>query len=252
MIKHSLSGFFVKTRLLAFLDCRPLDEKPVHWQWRDLWRLAGLYIGLQLMMTVLFAQLLYMVFDLAWPDVHRITYALALFLLVPLVRHYEFWPSASYLGTRLVDFRRNWKIGLLYGVALRLLPTVPVLIVVVTMYLVGYMPYLPENSPVIGKAIFSFSWFLGVLRGVIFAPIFEEYFFRGLLYPLLRLRYGVTWGIWLSSLFFGLMHGANILGFWAIFGGIGFALAYEHTGKLATPIIAHFIVNALATALSSF
>jgi|GEM_PF-1085937 len=252
MSRPSLSGFFVKIRLLAFLDGRPLDEKPVHWQWRDLWRLVGLYIGIQLVMTIFLLQILRRSFLLSLTDAHIIVYAVSAFMLIPFIRHYEFWPSASYLGARLVDFRRYWKVGLLYGVAFRLLPILPVLLVALTMHYMGRMPYLPDNNPVMGKAIFSFSWFLGALRGVIFAPIFEEYFFRGLLYPLLRLRYGIKWGILLSSIFFGVMHGANLLGFWAVFAGIGMALAYEHTGKLATPIIAHFFVNAAATILASF
>jgi len=252
MIKPSTSGFFVRTRLFAFLDGRPLDEKPVQWQWHDLWRLAGLYIVIQLVMTIFVYQILRRALFLPSNDAHIIIYAVSVFILIAFVRHYEFWPNASYLGTRLVDFKRYWKVGVIYGVAVRLLPALPVVVVAVILYFMGRMPYLPTNNPVTGQTLFSLSWFLGALRANIFAPIFEEYFFRGLLYPLLRLRYGVTWGIIWSSLLFGVLHGSNLLGFWAVFGGIGLALAYEHTGKLATPIIAHFFGNAVATVLASF
>jgi len=241
----------VKIKFLAFLGGRPLDDKQVYWQWRDFWRLYGLYVSIQIVMSIFLSQILRRTFLLSFIDAGSIVYAVSLLMLIPFVRHYEFWPSLSYLGATLIDFQKFWKVGVVYGLVLRVAPLAPVLVVVLIMQLGGQMPYLPDNNPVMGHAVFSFSWFLGALRGVVFAPVVEEYFYRGLLYPLLRLRWGVRSAILFSSVLFGVMHGVNLLGFWAVFGGIGFAVAYEHTGKLATPIVAHFIVNAIATVLGS-
>lgn len=44
------------------------------------------------------------------------------------------------------------------------------------------------------------------LIAVTFAPLLEEVFFRGLLYPVLARRVGVAWGVLLTALPFGLIH----------------------------------------------
>jgi membrane protease YdiL (CAAX protease family) len=44
------------------------------------------------------------------------------------------------------------------------------------------------------------------LLAVTLAPLMEELFFRGFLYPVLARRMGVFWGIFLTALPFGLLH----------------------------------------------
>jgi len=88
----------------------------------------------------------------------------------------------------------------------------------------------------------------GMLDGVVWAPIFEELIFRGLLYPTLRLRLPP----WLAALgsagVFAVAHGYGVQGFAAVtWSGIVWALAYERTRSLLPGMLAHAGSNLLAT-----
>jgi len=88
-----------------------------------------------------------------------------------------------------------------------------------------------------------------IIMGVVLAPLGEEIFFRGLLYPAFRKRMGVWGGIVLSALFFGGMH----LDLYRLIpiaaGGAGLTYLYEKTGNIWTNIIAHAVWNAIMIAL---
>jgi len=237
----------VKIRLFSVVENSPLDAKNVYWTWHDLFRLTALYVVAQLVMMVLLTQILTRQFYLEEAVAFFVVYVAALLVVVPFVGHYGFWPQSVYLGLSWADFRRNFWQGIGYGLAYRLLPSLPVLVIVLFWTLLGHPPELPPgNNPVAGQLVFSATWFAGFLRAVVLAPVVEEYFYRGLLYPLLRSAHGVRKAIVISSVLFGIMHGVSLIGFWAVFAGIGMALAYENTGSLATPIIAHMLVNAIA------
>jgi len=73
--------------------------------------------------------------------------------------------------------------------------------------------------------------------------IFEETLFRGFLYPALRWKFGPMAAMCISALAFSLIHldfGAAsqlfVLGFM-------FAFAYEKTGSLIPPMVAHCLWN---------
>lgn len=81
---------------------------------------------------------------------------------------------------------------------------------------------------------------------VIVAPICEEIFFRGYLYPPMRRRLGVGWAALLNGFLFSVVH-------FSLFGLIGrtlsgvlFCLLYEYNDNLTSPITAHFINNFIA------
>ncbi|MEX1255477.1 MAG: CPBP family glutamic-type intramembrane protease [Dehalococcoidia bacterium] len=85
---------------------------------------------------------------------------------------------------------------------------------------------------------------------LITAPIAEEIFFRGFIFPGLIGRLGV-WGAALASgLFFGAVHITSVdtLGLVIPLGGIGvfLALLYARTGSLWVSIGTHFLINAVA------
>lgn len=91
--------------------------------------------------------------------------------------------------------------------------------------------------------------FVGLLLvACVMAPLTEELIFRGILYRFLRQRFGRAPGLLASAVFFGTLH-AN----WASFAplcvlGVIFALAYEKTGDLRVPIVAHGLFNLLNAA----
>jgi membrane protease YdiL (CAAX protease family) len=84
-----------------------------------------------------------------------------------------------------------------------------------------------------------------VLAAVVFAPIFEEVIFRGLLYGSLRARLSWPTAALASALVFGLAHGYGPTGFASVLvSGLLWAWIYERTGSLLPCIAAHVINNA--------
>lgn len=87
---------------------------------------------------------------------------------------------------------------------------------------------------------------VSLLEYLVFAPIFEELAFRGLLFGVLRRRF--QWGpaAMLSAALFALAHGYGLIGFLSVFwSGLIWAWAYERTGSLWPGILGHAINNAL-------
>lgn len=88
----------------------------------------------------------------------------------------------------------------------------------------------------------------GTVDGVVWAPIFEELAFRGLLYPTLRLRLPPWPAALLSAALFGVAHGYGLQGFAAVtWSGMIWALGYERTRSLLPGMLAHAASNLLAT-----
>lgn len=88
----------------------------------------------------------------------------------------------------------------------------------------------------------------------VLAPVNEELIFRGLIFRYCRQRFGRGFALAVSSVLFGAMH-ANWAGFvpLAVLGA-GLALAYEQTGDIRVPIVAHalFNLNTILVILSGF
>jgi membrane protease YdiL (CAAX protease family) len=84
--------------------------------------------------------------------------------------------------------------------------------------------------------------YLGIIAGII-APISEELFFRGFLYPALRTRIGKIGAILISSLIFSLLHMeiATILPIFVL--GVLFAWLYEKTADISVAIFVHSLHN---------
>ena len=94
-----------------------------------------------------------------------------------------------------------------------------------------------------GKVIF-----LG-MDAIVFAPLFEELAFRGVLYPALRSRMSPLAAALLSGIIFGAIHGYALAGFIAVAtGGMVYALIYERTRSLVPCMLAHAIHNSLVMA----
>jgi len=75
------------------------------------------------------------------------------------------------------------------------------------------------------------------------APVFEETFFRGFMYPALKHRFGVGGGLVVVSLLFASVH-LNLNAFVPVFVlGAMLGLAYEITGTILVPITVHTLFN---------
>ena len=88
-----------------------------------------------------------------------------------------------------------------------------------------------------------------LLGSVVFAPVFEEIVFRGMLYATLRRRLAWPIAATLSAAVFAIAHGYGAAGFGSVFlSGLLWAIAYERTGSLLPNMAAH-ILNNVAAAL---
>lgn len=89
-----------------------------------------------------------------------------------------------------------------------------------------------------------------VVSACVVAPVVEEIFFRGFIYPVLRERWGVLAGAAASALAFAAVHPPGLPGKAATFVlGICFALLYERSGTLVAPVVAHALFNGIQIAL---
>ncbi|PEJ56545.1 hypothetical protein CN692_17040 [Bacillus sp. AFS002410] len=79
----------------------------------------------------------------------------------------------------------------------------------------------------------------------IFAPIWEELYFRGILFQKLTQKFPLIFSAILSSVIFSLVHtNTTIAHHITIFIiGIFLALLYKRTGSLAVPILLHSLIN---------
>ncbi|MGC4098510.1 MAG: type II CAAX endopeptidase family protein [Nitrospira sp.] len=87
---------------------------------------------------------------------------------------------------------------------------------------------------------------VSVLEYVVFAPIFEELAFRGLLFAMLRRRFEFLPAAVISTSLFALAHGYSLIGFISVFwSGFLWAWIYERTGSLIPGMVAHATNNLL-------
>src|SRR5574341_1579342 len=84
------------------------------------------------------------------------------------------------------------------------------------------------------------------------APFFEEVFFRGFIYPLIKKFLGFRWAMILSSVFFATLH-FSFLAFLPITCiGLFLAYLYEKTGSLFSSIAFHSLNNLVAVLVVIF
>lgn len=93
----------------------------------------------------------------------------------------------------------------------------------------------------------SFLWL--VIIGVVLAPLSEEMFYRGMIYPVFRRHLGPTWAIVIAGIIFGLAH----LDLWRALplavGGMGLCYIYEKTRSILVTTVAHGVWNLVMTVL---
>ncbi len=173
---------------------------------------------------------------------------LAMILLVILVIRMS-GAAISELGLQKRKLGVNIATGLGAGIALFLLVGVLSLFI---QYVTGRVP---EPQQVVKhlaglKTPWQLIWpgFVVVVAG----PLSEELYFRGMVYPLCRARFGVDVGVLLSALFFGAMH-FDLFGLAPIaIAGAGLAYLYQRTGSLTASIMAHGTWNLLTLLVMYF
>ena len=87
---------------------------------------------------------------------------------------------------------------------------------------------------------------ISLVEYVIFAPVFEELAFRGLLFAILRRKFRFLPAALISASIFAIAHGYGLVGFISVlWSGVLWAWLYEKTGSLLPGILAHTINNLL-------
>lgn len=94
----------------------------------------------------------------------------------------------------------------------------------------------------------SSAWLMAAF-GTLLAPLVEELFFRGFLYPVLRRRIGVTLGTAVTALLFAFIHESQLAHAWApllmlFCVGVTLTLTRELTDSVAASTLVHSAYNA--------
>jgi len=97
------------------------------------------------------------------------------------------------------------------------------------------------------------AWALS-LFGVTFAPLFEEMFFRGFLYPVLVRRLGVTAAVVLTAMGFGLIHAPQLAHAWGpvlliFLVGLALTITRAMTNSVAPGFLMHVAYNGTISVL---
>ena len=159
-----------------------------------------------------------------------VAYLLTVWFIVRMIRrHYrlQFFPAVHW------RFPRRWLVLLGGGV----------LLAVVVQILSSSLP-IPKQLPIEQYFNSTLGAWLMAGFGVLVAPFCEELFFRGLLFPVLRQRLGMTAALLLTSALFALIHASQLGRSWAAVSvlfvvGIVLTLVRAKTDSLASSVLVH-------------
>jgi uncharacterized protein len=104
--------------------------------------------------------------------------------------------------------------------------------------------WIPKSLPIDQFFSNPKSAYVMAVFGVLVAPLVEELFFRGFLYPALARRLGEMWGIGLTAALFAALHGSQLALAWApllvlFLVGTVLTLIRARTNSLATCVLVH-------------
>ena len=150
------------------------------------------------------------------------------------------------IGLRTGRLARQVKIGLAAFLFHR---PISIIFLAISLAVCALLNVKPDQNPIVDIVMSeSVGWVKVclVLVPVLSAPFFEEIFFRGVLYKVLRSYVNAPLTILLTALLFssvhaGLYQGINIF-------ALGLVLAYlvEKTGSIIPSIVLHFLINLTA------
>jgi membrane protease YdiL (CAAX protease family) len=105
---------------------------------------------------------------------------------------------------------------------------------------------VPQSFTIaVNEANYAWQYGLFLILGGVAAPLKEEMFFRGLMYPPLRHGFGRGKGMILAGLFFAVLH-FDLIRFIPLFiGGVVLAWLYERSASIWPAVAAHGTWNVL-------
>jgi uncharacterized protein len=119
--------------------------------------------------------------------------------------------------------------------------------------LASHLP-IPKNLPI--DTFFSTpaeAWVLGIFS-ITLAPLMEELFFRGFLYPSLARGVGVTPAIFITAFAFALTHGQQLTCSWGpvrviLLVGVVLTMVRAYKDSVAASLVVHIAYNGTITAI---
>lgn len=113
---------------------------------------------------------------------------------------------------------------------------------------------IPKSLPIDQFFRTSREAYLLSIFGVTFAPLLEELFFRGFLYPVLARRMGMGIAVFLTALGFAAIHGAQLMYSWGpvliiFMVGLALTLVRARTKSVAASLLIHIAYNGTLSVL---
>jgi len=107
---------------------------------------------------------------------------------------------------------------------------------------------IPKQLPIEQFFADTTSAYLLALFGVTLAPLMEELYFRGFLYPVLARRLGIPLSVFITSFLFAAIHASQLGQAWApllllLFVGLALTIARVRTGSVAISFLLHVGYN---------
>jgi len=163
-------------------------------------------------------------------------YVVVVIFMVGLLRSrgWKFWASIHWRWPQ-----EKWFAWLLLGFALALL----------VQGASALLP-VPKSLPIDRYFRDTLGAYMMAVFGLTFAPLVEELFFRGFLYPALQRHWGVTVGVVITSVLFAFIHASQLAHAWApllllFFVGVVLTVMRERTGSVATSVLIHIGYNGM-------
>jgi uncharacterized protein len=235
----------------AIVPTSPYAEDPA-WNGWDVVRIAllSLFSIFSSMLVVSYVARALFYPSIAWAEVVKrpelivcaqlVAYLLLLIFMYLAVRgrtKIGFWKAIRW------NWPQNWLgyfvLGILLSLALQALASL--------------LP-LPKHLPIDRFFQTTREAYLLAIFGVTFAPLLEELFFRGFLYPVLARRIGVISAILLTALLFGLLHADQLGRSWApvlviFLVGIALTVTRAVSQSVAAGVVMHIAYNATISVL---
>lgn len=183
-------------------------------------------------------------------DLHIVFFLAAGFLQVLLLVGFVFVfvrlrkaPFAA-LGLGRLSLSDLFSYGVVGGVGVFFLVTIMMALII------SFFPQPPQLQPLAELIMNARSWrelLLPLLLVGVGAPLSEELYFRGFVYPVLRSRVGVNLGIIITACFFAALHLDPVRFLPLALGGAFLTYFREKTESLYPSIIAHSVWNVVMT-----
>ncbi len=163
-------------------------------------------------------------------------YVIVVIFMVALLRArgLKFWKSIEWRWPHA-----NWFAWLLLGVALALL-----------VQAASALLPVPKSLPIDRYFRDTIGAYMMAVFGLTLAPLVEELFFRGFLYPALQRQWGVAVGVVITSALFAFIHASQLAHAWApllllFFVGVVLTIMRARTGSVATSVLIHIGYNGM-------